>query len=173
MYSKTVKLNHNEIVARINVETGELKKETRPNNLPNDKEILSGAFRKNFDGPLNYLQDTLKPLELKVLLKLMLMAKMNTNSLEPLNDKTTIPQLVEYFGVSKNKIKPALDKLFSLGVYGKFDVVKEDLNYTKYWVLNPYLSFQGRLVYSDIANLFKGTKIHSLHLEYKLKNQHY
>lgn len=168
MYEKTVKLKHNEVAAKIDMETGEvIRVSKKVNNIPNDKEILSGEFHKTFDGPLDYLVDILKPMEMKVLLKLMRMAKMNTNSLEPLSDRTTVRELSEYFGVSKNKINPVLKRLFELGVYGKFQVVRKDLEHTRYWVLNPYLSFKGRLVRSDIAALFKGTRIHEIHLQYK------
>ena len=87
------------------------------------------------------------------------MAEAYTNSLEPLNDETTINQLASLFGISRNKVTPTLKKLFQLGVYAKFEVVKPDVPYTKYWILNPFLSFNGRTLDSDIANLFIGTVI--------------
>jgi hypothetical protein len=48
-------------------------------------------------------------------------------------------------------------KLFELGVFAKFDVVEVDMEYKKYWVFNPYLSFNGRVMETSMKNLFKNT----------------
>lgn len=87
------------------------------------------------------------------------MAKMNTNSLEPLNDSTTQIMIAQEFNIDHRKSKKIFDKLYNLGVYAKFDIAKVEVTYTKYWILNPYLSFGGKLVESDIANLFIGTQL--------------
>ena len=87
------------------------------------------------------------------------MAQMNTNSLQPLNDATTAMELAECFKLDRRRTKKTFEKLFNLGIYGKFSVVDENIAFTKYWVLNPYLSFGGKIIDSSIARLFKGTRL--------------
>jgi len=160
MYSKTVKLKDNESLAKIDLETGELiELAFKPNNIPDDKEVFepNGIFKKDYTNSWKFLNRELKPIEFKAAHTLALMAKAHTNSLEPLNDETTIPQLMEILDVSKNKVKPILDRLWDYGVYGRFDVKEAHIPYTKYWVFNPYLSFNGKLIHSDIARLFRNT----------------
>ena len=162
MYTTQVKLNHNEVPAKINMETGEvLTISKRHNNIPEGKEVFepTAIFRKDYTNSWKFLNKYLTALEFKVAHTIALMARANTNSLEPLNDETTIPQLMEILGVSKNKVKPILDKLWDLGVYGKFEIKEVNKPYTKYWVLNPYLSFSGKLISSDIATMFRNTHI--------------
>ena len=91
------------------------------------------------------------------------LAKANTNSLEPLNDTSTIPELMEFLQVSKNKVNPILKKLFNLGVYGKFEFVDAEKGYTKYWLLNPYLSFS-----NTFAPIVLFTKVPYVMNEYTL-----
>lgn len=117
------------------------------------------GWRKSFDHSWDFLDTVLTDLELRVVSKLCRLAKMNTNSLEPLNDETTQVEIAKTFNLDHRKTKKLFQKLHQLGVYAKFDVVYEHIPYTKYWVLNPYLSFGGKLIQSDIANLFIGTKL--------------
>ena len=163
MYTTQLRLQHDEIPATINIETGEIKQlKKRPNNLPDGKQpwgIEEKGWRKSYDYSWDYLEEVLTDLELRVTLKLARMAKLNTNSLEPLSDETTQQEVSAMFNIDRRKAKILFDKLHSLGVFGKFDVVREDSPYTKYWILNPYLSFGGKLIQSDIANLFKGTRL--------------
>lgn len=119
----------------------------------------TAIFQKTYTKSWTFLKRVLNPFEFKVAFELALMAQAYTNSLEPLNDETTINQLANIFGISRNKVTPTLKKLFTLGVYAKFDVVKPDVPYTKYWILNPFLSFTGKTLDSDIAKLFVGTVI--------------
>jgi hypothetical protein len=84
---------------------------------------------------------------------------MNTNSLKPLDDNITIHELMSYFDISEKKVKTTFKKLFELGVYGKFEVAKKNKDYTKYWIVNPYLSFKGKTIEKSITELFKGTHI--------------
>lgn len=161
-YTAEYNLNHNEVPAKVNVETGEtttLMK--RPNNIPEGKRVFEpdALFRKDYTNSWKFLERNLKPIEFKAAFTLALKAKANTNSLEPLSDSTTIPELMEVLGISKNVVKPLLKKLWSIGVYGKFEVSEVGKPYTKYWILNPYLSFSGKLIDSDIAELFSKTHI--------------
>ena len=160
MYTQTIKLKDNELPAKINVETGEVKEvDHKKNNVPEGKEVFqpNAFFRKDYTNSWKFLNKYLTPIEFKAAHTLAMMAKANTNSLEPINDDTTLKELMEVLNVSINKVKPILNKLWDLGVYGKFDVKEVDKPYTKYWIFNPYLSFSGKLINSDISNLFKGT----------------
>ena len=162
MLEKKVKLNYNESLYKINDDTMEVKEiKDKPNNIPEGKQIFEpkAVFRKDYTKSWKYLQDKLTPLEMSAAMALALMAKANTNSLEPINDETGVRELSEKINVSVNKVTPVLIKLFELGVYAKFTVAQIDSPYKKFWILNPYLSFSGKLINSDIARLFKGTKI--------------
>ena len=163
MYTTQVKLNHNEVPAKFNMETGEvLTISKRPNNLPEGKQTFGmeeKGWRKSYDHSWDFLEEVLTDLELRVTLKLARMAKLNTNSLEPLSDETTQQEISNIFNIDRRRAKLLFAKLHSLGIFGKFDVVKENYPYTKYWILNPYLSFGGKLIQSDIANLFIGTRL--------------
>jgi hypothetical protein len=159
-YKTTMELKHHESAAIVDLNTGEVRTvKKRFNNIPEGKEIFepNALFRKDYTNSWNYLKRVLKPIEFKAAYTLALMAKAHTNSLEPLNDDTTIPELMELLDVSKNIVKPILNKLWDLGVYGKFDIKEADKPYTKYWIFNPYLSFNGRIISSDIARLFSKT----------------
>ncbi len=163
MYTQTIKLKDNELPAKVNVETGEVKEIThKKNNLPEGKEIFGKneiGWRKSFDHSWDFLETVLTDMELRICLKLARMAKLNTNSLEPLSDETTQIEISKLFNMDRRRCDIVFKKLHNLGIYAKFDIVREDISYTKYWILNPYLSFGGKLINSDIANLFKGTKL--------------
>lgn len=161
-YTQTVKLEDNQSLAKVDNDTGEVKPVTKKlSNIPDNKLIFEpdALFRKDYNKSWEYLDSVLTPLEFKVVAKLCRMAKMNTNSLEPLNDDTTIQSIAEEFSIGRNKVTPLFNKLYKFGVYAKFEVVKTNVPYTKYWILNPYLSFAGKLIHSDIAKLFIGTMI--------------
>ncbi len=162
-YEQTLKLKHNELPAKINAETGELvplrKKRTQPEG--NDTIVFEpkATFHKSFTKSWIYLDKILKPHEYKAAHKLAFKAKAFTNSLEPLNDDTLINILVEELGVGKNQVKQVLQKLFVLGVYGKFEIAEYGKPFTKYWILNPYLSFNGKVINKSVAELFKNTLV--------------
>lgn len=161
-YETTVKMNHNESLFITNKETGETKEVIkRQNNFAEGKElwIPDSTFRKFYPESWDYLKEELSDLEFKATFFLAMRAKAYTNSLEPLNDNTTYTKLTEVLGVGKNSVDAILKKLWKIGVYGKFEVVNSSVDYTKYWVLNPYLFFSGKFIKSDIANLFSGTRI--------------
>ena len=161
-YMVNINLLHNELPAKIDIETGEVKIASVPsNNIPADSEIFEkdALFQKSYSNSWKYLESILSNLEYCVANRLALMAKANTNSLEPLNDETTVDTLVDVLKISKNNVSKVLKKLFELGVYGKFEVVKVGVPYTKYWVFNPYLVFSGKIIKSDIARLFEGTEV--------------
>jgi hypothetical protein len=165
-YSETVLLKHNELAATVNQETGEVKvKKTRTRRLPEGKEVFepTSIFNKDYNNSWKFLCRELSDLELATVVRLTLLAKSNTNSLEPINDNTALKELSEKLSVSINKIKSVLQRLWELGIYGKFDVAEVGKPYTRYWILNPYLSFNGKLINSDIAKLFENTHIAKAH----------
>ena len=173
-YEKLVQLKHNEIAAIINVETGDVKEVSnwKPT-LPINKEVWQKnvKFKKHFepsDMIMDWLEDNeiLTDLELRVLQRLTRRIKFETNSLEPLNDEYAIQSIADEYRVGRNKVTPLLKKFYNLGLYGKFDVKKYNVPYTKYWILNPYLCHKGRLIDSDISKLFEGTLIHILYMEF-------
>ena len=163
MYTQEVKLADNESVMKVNKETGEIKEVVkRPNNIPEGKEIWqpNALFKKSYTKTWDYLEKELSALEFKAAFSMGMMAKANTNSLEPLNSETAFKELAEVLNVSKNKIKGVIEKLAYYGVFGEFSIInKDDPNWMKYWIFNPYLSFSGQLINSDIPNLFSKTRI--------------
>lgn len=162
MYTQEVKLADNESVMKVNKETGEIKEVIkRPNNIPEGKELFEpdALFKKDYTKSWKFLQKHLTPLEMSASMALALMAKANTNSLEPINDETGVREISKRINVSVNKVTSVLKKLYDLGVYAKFSVSKIDMPFKKFWILNPYLSFSGKLIHSDIAELFIDTHI--------------
>jgi hypothetical protein len=163
VYRDSIDLKKGEVVAAHNPVTGRTRiKRDRPNQLPDGKQpfgVEEKGWRKSFDHSWDYLEEVLTDLELRVVQRLCRMAKMNTNSLEPLDDETTQLEIAEIFSIDRRKALKMFQKFFDLGVYGRFTVKKEHIPYTKYWILNPYLSFGGKLIHSDIAELYKGTKL--------------
>lgn len=162
MYNQTIQLSDNEQLMKVNSDTGEVTEvRKRINNIPIDKHVFEpdAIFKKDYTSSWKFLKEQCTHLELSAAVGLSLLAKANTNSLEPINDETALKELSEKLNVSKNKIDAVLKKLWKLGVYGKFEVYDVNKPYTKYWILNPYLSFTGKLIKSDIAELFSGTMI--------------
>jgi hypothetical protein len=163
-YEQTIKLDHNEIPAKFNLETGEIayvgihRSKNKTKGIQ-EKHEPGAKFYKNYPASWAFLKKNLEPYEYMAAHSLALRAKANTNSLEPLNDDTVISILVEEIGVSKNRVKSVLQHLFDLGVYGRFDIAEVGKRYTKYWILNPYLSFNGTIIDKSISELFKNTLV--------------
>ena len=166
-YTLTFGVNHNEEVSVTDKETGEIRyPKKRQNNIPEGKRWnMDGAiFVKSYKKSWQYFKDKVSPIEFKAAYSLSLMAHKNTNSLQPLNSETTLRELEDVLCVSKNKVKEVMDALFEYGVFGEFKVKDESKPYTQYYIFNPYLSFDGRLIDNDIAKLFQGTKIAQYYL---------
>lgn len=162
MYTQELKLENYQKAAVVDVDTGEVTiVNKRKNNIPEGKHLHlpDEEFKKTYVKGWEFLKKVLTPLEYRVAHEMSLMAKAYTNSLEPLGEHTTVNHLSETFSVDRRKMSKLIDKLFQFGVFAKFEAVKPDLPYTKYWVFNPYLSFSGKLIKSDIALLFVGTII--------------
>lgn len=160
MYTQTVTLEDNERAASINQDTGEVKvKGSKHKPLPIGVEVFlpSEPFKKIYSSTWIFLETVLTDKELIVVHRLAQKAQYETNALIPLNDDMPNSLISEELGISINRVTKTLKKLYDLGVYAKFEIVTIDRPYTKYWILNPYLSFSGKLIKSDIALLFKDT----------------
>ena len=120
---------------------------------------------KRIDGTWAFLRKKCTPKELEVVNHLVDITNYKNNSLEPLNDETSLRSLSSQFNISTRDVKKVFNKLFKLGVYGKFEVYKE--YHHKYWVLNPYIAFSGRLVKNELVELFNGTELHKAYLDYR------
>ena len=173
MYTRNLRLKDSEIPAKIDLETGEIL-EVRNifNTIPEGKELWlkNEKFSKMFTYSWKYLVRSLKSDELKVLIVMSLMAQPSTNSMPPLNEEVSMLQMEEYFGVYRKKLPQIFKKLFEIGVFARFEVATEEEFCKRYWILNPYISFKGRLVSSEIAKLFYGTKVEKEYArEYQLE----
>lgn len=162
MYKVEVKLNHNEVAAKVNTETGDTKLvKFRPNNIPDGKSKLSyKKFAIVNNDSIKILSDLLSNEELGIVLHMIGIAEFNTNSLKPLNDSLSLRELEAELKISKNRVKPILEKLFKLGVYMQVKIHEEDLK--EFWVLNPYISWKGNLKTDSLFDSFMGTVIAKL-----------
>lgn len=163
-YEKKIRLAQDEVAAKINTRTGEVVQEREyKNNLPEDKVVFNpeGRYRKMYDIAWSYLLDTMKPVELGIIVRMTQMTRMNSNSLAPLSDTTTSLELSETFGVHRNYVKNTFKKLLKHGVYADFKF--GDGNQIKhYWVLNPYISFKGKTMSKALQDLFRESPIAKL-----------
>lgn len=132
------------------------------NKVPRDKTMM--PFPKEL-GPWGRLQtrawDLLETqttdVEFKAAFKMARLAKAYTNSLEPLNPETTMLHLAEQLSIDRRKINSIIEKLFKLGVIGKFEVYDSNEIHHKYWIFNPYLHFNGKTIKRDVYTLFDKT----------------
>lgn len=162
MYKKEFNLKDNEAPAKIDLETGEMTLlQATEKNIAKVKNINvvdfqhNELFQRTYIKSWNLLRTQTTDKEFKIATLLALKAKPFTNSLEPLNDDATSEFLASQFSVSRNGIKDIFDKLFKLGVYGKFELHDNPTNFKKYWIFNPYLSFNGNKIDKSILGLFE------------------
>jgi hypothetical protein len=163
-YKKEVKLKHNErLHSKVNIETGEeIILPNYQNNIPEGKSLLKyKRFHIKNDKLANLIQMGIITHEDNSLISMMSsMAEMGTNSLQPLNDETSILLLADYFSLTRNRIQTVLDKLRKLGVFLQIkyfsDSQKKEV---EFWVLNPHISHKGVLKNDSIYKHFKDTAI--------------
>jgi hypothetical protein len=175
-YKKENMFKHYEVPAALNPDTGELRViNPRPNNLPEGKEIwnTSGKFAKLYDKAWNYMLEVFSPLEFKIVAQMISMASINSNSLKPLNDNTTINELASTFNIHRNSVTKLFTKLSNHGIYAEFNFHKAPNSFDpndpstfntpsiecKYWVLNPYIIFRGKTIDSALVDLFRDSKL--------------
>ena len=159
-YEKTYKLKHHEAPAKINLRTGDVVNlsidHKKPVNGMIEYDLMKTYTRMNTIA-WNLLTTQTTPAELEVAVKLATMAKAYTNSLVPLNDEMTATAIAETLKLNRKTILKHVDKLFKLGVIGKWEVYEEYEVHKKYWVFNPYLSFNGKVMNEEIPTLFDKT----------------
>lgn len=159
-YKQSVTLKHNETLAKIDKETGEITEvKNRGGNPKASYHLPKAKFTKDYNAAMIYLSKHLTTEELGIVQRMIIRARPYTNSLNPLNDDSSLRTLAEEFKIGKNRVKRSLNRLFDLGVYGKFEVVESNKEYTKYWILNPYIAFNGKVIDKGIQQLFMNTDI--------------
>lgn len=161
-YTKNVKLSHNEVPAAINLDTGEYRIiEDKPNNFPKNKRNFQHdqAFTKSYERSWEYLVNNLKKHELMVAILMSTMTEYSTNSLAPLDDNVQMNHLSEKFGIGINQVKSTFKRLMDVGVYASFRYGHYKRGIVTEWVFNPFISFKGKLIDSDLKNLFLNTPV--------------
>lgn len=160
MYTTEVRLNHNEAPAKINMETGEiLPINKRPNNIPEGKSKLDyNNFSIINNDMLRVLFDECNGSEIKVILHMVYMSEFGNNSLKPLNNELSYRELSRIFSIDDKTIKAILNKLKYLGVYLQLNITEVD-GAKEYWVLNPYISWKGKLKSDSLFHTFANTRI--------------
>ena len=128
-YKKEIDLWNEEIPAAINLETGEVRTiMQRPNNIPEGKEVFENKakFIKCYTNTGIFLQRYLTSEELGIVMTMIMLSDQKNCSLKPLDDKTTVEELMSLFDISEKKVKSTFIKLHQLGVYGKFDIKPQE-----------------------------------------------
>ena len=166
-YEQTVKLRHNEELIKVDVETGDMSKITkRNNNLPKGKSVLD--YSRFHIGNDLFTKAMLKGNlmtneELGIVSHMSSLAEINTNSLRPITDDTTLKELSERFRVDRRRVEAIFKKLFHLGVYMQLRYFSDsEQQEVQYWVLNPYISWKGKLKTDSIFMQFADTTIAKL-----------
>lgn len=158
MYERNIRLHHDESPAKINKRTGEVT-EIEHHSMNNGMKTynLMPTYQRINIAAWKLLETQTSDIEYLAAHKLALMARAYTNSLIPLNDDTTASELAGTLNVDRRKINLIIDKLFKLGVLGKFEIYEHNEQHMKYWVFNPYLSFNGNTIKKNVITLFDGT----------------
>jgi hypothetical protein len=162
MYKKEISFRDHEIPAKVDTITGEvLTIPRRINNIPEGKEKFDydAAFTKSYERSWLFLVDNLKSHELKIAIKMANMTEYSTNSLAPLDDSVQLKELSEMFGVGINQVKQTFKRLMDVGVYASFRYGHYKRGIVTEWVFNPFVSFKGKLIDSDLKNLFIETPV--------------
>lgn len=161
-YNKGVALTHEEQLVKFNQRTGEIKEVKPPvNNIPTGQEKFTPDkyFVKNYTKAWNYLFENLSSIEIKIAIKMSTMAEFKTNSLSPLDDTTSIRHLADFFDIGVNSVKKSFKNLFKQGVYASFKYCHFERGNVEEWIFNPFISFKGSLIHSDLKELFINTKV--------------
>lgn len=160
MYKAKADLEDWQRILRLDARTGEI---TDDINVPSkftgvkDSSRIKLPFIKQHSANWALLAKLTTDKEYKIASLLSSRIKITTNSLAPLNDDTTIKFLMKEFDISFRATKKIFDKLFKLGVYGKFEYYDYNEKHTKYWVFNPYLSSNGSTTKDNVISLFENS----------------
>lgn len=161
-YNASANLNDNEKLAKINIETGEIKEiNISATRKPRDKSMdyfnSKNVYQRYFTKAWGLLMTQTNDLEFRAATMLGMMAKAYTNSLEPLNPDSTAKELSDYLHIDRRLVLGVMTKLEKLGVIGTFGVYNRNEVYQGFWIFNPYLSFNGKIIKKDVDVLFKDT----------------
>ena len=163
-YTRLISLNNNELLAIINIETGEIHIEnTNKRNLKEEKskldyEDFSIVNNKAIKKIIEF--DLLENDEIGILYHMISLTEFNTNSLKLLNNHTTNIELCEQFKIGKNRISKVFGKLYKLGIFLSYRVYENENK--EYWVLNLNISWRGRIKNDILFEFFKNTLISKL-----------
>jgi len=160
-YEKTIKLEHDEVAAKINLASGEIiTLEDKVKKFKQGYERVNGntvKWSRSYNKAWALLAELTNDREFKVAHKLATRANYRDNSLCPLDDDMSCTELGEELGVNRKEVDKIINKLFRLGVIGKWEVYQAHEVHKKYWVFNPYLSFNGNCEETGMRSLFKDT----------------
>lgn len=164
MYTQEATLHHDETLYKKNQRTGKLTSlHKRANNLEEGTEHFEpkAKFVKEYYRTWSFLETVLSDREYRVVHFMTRKAKHQTNSLEPLNDETSQLKLSDTFNIPRNAVAKLFKKLKSLGVYAEVSVEYDGIE-NNFWVLNPYIGFNGKFINSSLIEIFKPTTIGSV-----------
>jgi hypothetical protein len=166
-YVANLKLKHNEkLMSKVNVDTGEitdlkdsLVKRKRSPMKDKTMEYFDSdqPFHRHFTLAWKLLETQTSTIEYYIASKLGNRAEAYTNCLLPLSPESTAKSIAEELKIDVRSVSKAIDKLFKLGVIGKFEVYDRHEKHHNYWLFNPYLSFNGKGIKKDVATLFDRT----------------
>jgi biotin operon repressor len=152
--------------ALVDMNTGEILSmpNKRPNNLPNGKQFYDTKeeFYKGYVKADNVLLSLLTPLEYRVVSIMRMKSKMNTNSLDPLSDESSLTDIATQLNIHRNSVNKIISRLRELGIFATFEVTNQYGQRIKSWILNPVISFKGKTISTEIIGLFSDTMITKL-----------
>lgn len=162
MYDKTLHLADHEAPAKVDKKTGEVTVlDNKVKYAPRDKSMdyfeSDQPYTRTFSKAWFLLETQTTPLEFRVAHKLSLIAAAYTNSLEPLSPKSASIEISKTLKIDRSVVDKTMDRLFKLGVIGKFEVYDRYEKYHNFWLFNPYLSFNGKVIKRDVKTLFDKT----------------
>lgn len=156
MYEKIVTLKDDEVVNIVNKNTGEERLLDGQGNP--DFRVINQKFNKQSSAAWRLLHRQTTAAEFKVAGYMATLVNGPSNIIRPLCDELSYRQIGEILGVSHNRVKKMLDKLFKLGVYGRFEYYDEHEEHKKFWVFNPYLTRNGKGVLKETDSIFRGSQ---------------
>ena len=158
-YTTEIKLEDNELPAKINAETGEVKQlKKRTSTIKEGVQIQKfDEFNKVNSRAIRFLESVLNNEELGIVFKMIQRCDYETNVMIPLNDESSYRELAGEFGINKNKVSETFKKLFNLGVYAQVKVANG--LHSEYWTLNPYIAWKGKFIEKAISVYFANTII--------------
>lgn len=162
-----VPLGYDDVIQSVNVVdryTGEIvevehlpsKKGKKPSNGMTKYNLMEYYHRRNTRAWFLLDTQTSKK-EYDLAIKLADRSKSFTGSLEPFNDDMGMSAMAKVLKVDRRTLSDSIDKLFRLGVIGKFEVYEANEVYKKYWFFNPYLAFNGDIIKESVQDLFSNT----------------